>query len=372
MQAERRRRRPGSNPFSPPPSAFRFPFSSCRVPLVLLTALAAAGLARADIASDEDTKFQKAFDAANDRALAYLANAQLPNGSWPSEMRDNTAIASLCVMAFLARGYTPNLPPYGHVINRGIDFVLNVQTQDGSLIGYGGGQMYSHNISTLMLSEVSGMVDPERQKRIEEGLAKALKIILDAQRVQKSENHAGGWRYVQHSGDSDLSHSGWALMALRSARNNGAPVPREAIDDALKYIQRCAVPAGGFSYQPGGGASMACSGVGLLCLELGGRHREPVTTKAAQHILKNFKDKWNERFVYYTFYYVSQALFQYGGTEWETFAPQLYDTVLKLQRPDGSWMATRDHEPQAGPCYSTAMAVLALSVSYRQLPIYQR
>ncbi len=338
------------------------------VPAMLLAPCAT----RADTAADEDAKFQKAFDTANDRALAYLAGAQLPNGSWPSGMRENNAIASLCVMAFLARGYTPGLPPYGNVINRGIDFVLGSQAANGSLMGYGGGQMYSHNIATLMLSEVSGMVDPERQKRIDEALAKALKITLDAQRVKKAEAQRGGWRYVPSSTDSDISHSGWALMALRSARNNGAPVPHEAIDDAVKFIMRCATQDGGFAYQPGGASGVARTGVGLLCLELSGRHRDQVTTKAAKYITKNFKDRWNERFAYYALYYVAQAMFQYGGEEWETFAPQFYGTVLKLQRPDGSWMAWRDQEPQAGPCYCTSMAVLALSVSYRQLPIYQR
>lgn len=340
--------------------------------LLLLALIAAPGVARADTASDEDAKFQKAFDAANDRALAYLAKAQLPNGSWPGDMHDNTAIASLGVMAFLARGYTPSLPPYGNIINRGIDFVINSQSPEGSLIGNGGGQMYSHNISTLMLSEVSGMVDPERQKRIDEVLAKALKIILDAQRVKKGESQTGGWRYAPNSTDSDLSHSGWALMALRSARNNGAPVPREAIDDAMKFIVRCSNKDGGFGYQPGGGSTVAMSGVGLLCLELGGRHRDEVATKTATFLTGNFTGKWSDRFTFYTLYYMAQAMFQFGGAEWETFAPKLYSEALKLQRPDGSWMAWHDQEGTAGPCYCTSMAVLALSVSYRQLPIYQR
>lgn len=343
-----------------------------RLAIIALSLLTPPAVMRADTASDEDTKFQKAFDAANDRALEYLAKAQLPNGSWPSDMRDNTAIASLCVMAFLARGYTPGVPPYGEHINRGIDFVLGSQNQEGSLIGYGGGQMYGHNISTLMLSEVSGMVDPERQKRLDEGLAKALKLTLDAQRIKKSESSHGGWRYTPRSNDSDISHSGWALMALRSARNNGAPVPREAIDDAVKFILRCANKDGGFAYMPGGESGVARTGVGLLCLELSGRHRTEVTTKAAEYLIRNFKERWSERFAFYSLYYVGQAMFQYGGPEWEQFAPQFYALVLKIQRPDGSWIAWRDQEPQAGPCYCTSMAVLALSVSYRQLPIYQR
>ncbi len=40
--------------------------------------------------------------------------------------------------------------------------------------------------------------------------------------------------------------------------------------------------------------------------------------------------------------------------------------------PDGSWPQGISSEATAGRCYSTAMGVLAMSVSYRQLPIYQR
>jgi hypothetical protein len=44
----------------------------------------------------------------------------------------------------------------------------------------------------------------------------------------------------------------------------------------------------------------------------------------------------------------------------------MYRHLLPLQQQDGSW-----HSDQ-GTSYATAMYVLALSVSYRQLPIYQR
>ncbi len=87
-------------------------------------------------------------------------------------------------MAFLARGYTPGLAPYGDVMNRAIDHVLSVQAINGSLMG-GGGQMYSHNIATLMLSEVSGMADPERQACIEAALQKAIRLILAVTPIMK-------------------------------------------------------------------------------------------------------------------------------------------------------------------------------------------
>ncbi len=327
-----------------------------------------------DEAGKQDPLYQKKFDAAIDRALAYLAKSQLQDGSFPGDMKKNTGVVSVCVMAFLARGYCPGLAPYGETIDRGIDFVVASQGADGTLIGHGGGQMYSHNISTLMLSEVSGMLPPDRQKRVDDTLAKALNVILTAQRIEKPEAHRGGWRYEPRSGDSDLSHSGWALMALRSARNNGAPVPKEAIDDAVRFIMRCNHLDGGFAYQPGGGTSIAQTAVGLLSLELCGHHREQVTIKAGDYLLTKMpKEKTHEMpFFYYAHYYCAQGMFQLGEEHWERFAPQLYETLLKLQREDGSWPPMGQHETAPGPCYTTAMAVLALSVTYHQLPIYQR
>jgi hypothetical protein len=315
----------------------------------------------------EDVKYQRAFDEAVDRGLEFLARSQKADGSIGGNV---PAITSLATMAFLARGCTPGLPPHGDVINRGIDYILSVASANGTLIG-SGGQMYSHNISTLMLSEVSGMVDPERQAQIDAVLPRATRIILDAQDVRKPEAQQGGWRYTPTSGDSDISHSGWALMALRSARNNGAPIPRESIERAVKYILRCRTQEGAFGYQPGSGAGLSRTGIGLLCLELSGRHRDDVTLKAGKYIAERFKQSnpLQGEHAYYALYYSANGMFQLGGPEWEAFAPTLYDTILKRQAADGCWPASGNEQ---NPQYCTSMAILALSVSYRQLPIYQR
>ena len=68
----------------------------------------------------------------------------------------------------------------------------------------------------------------------------------------------------------------------------------------------------------------------------------------------------------YATYYCSQGMFQLGGKYWETFAPAMYDDLLRKQKPNGAWSTNQ------GEVYPTAMYVLALTVSYRQLPIYQR
>ena len=55
------------------------------------------------------------------------------------------------------------------MIRKGIDYVLSAQKVRGMIVGKnpGNGPMYSHGISTLMLSEVSGMVDAKRQKKLD-------------------------------------------------------------------------------------------------------------------------------------------------------------------------------------------------------------
>jgi hypothetical protein len=232
--------------------------------------------------------------------------------------------------------------------------------------------MYSHAIATLMLSEVSGMVDAARQKRIDKTLGPALKLILTAQSQPKPAAQQGGWRYQVASRDSDISCTGWALMSLRSARNAGAAVPKSALDDAVKFVLACRTADGGFAYQPGGDSGLARTGTGLLCLELAGQHRDKITLAAGDYILKNVPKTFGGGYFYYALYYSSQGMFQLGGDQWEKFSGPMYDMMLKFQKPAGDWPDGGGSEGNAGPCYATAMSVLAMSVSYCQLPIYQR
>jgi hypothetical protein len=101
-------------------------------------------------------------------------------------------------------------------------------------------------------------------------------------------------------------------------------------------------------------------------------HREKVTLEAGEWLLKRLPAQFGGNFFYYALYYMSQGMYQLGGEYWQRFAAHMYAMMLKFQQPDGSWPVGASHEARAGPCYSTAMAVLAMSVSYCQLPIYQR
>jgi len=355
--------------------------------VLLLLAIATA---RADEESAKLAKYRGRVDRAVDWALKFLERDQATNpardGSFSGAQGKTNAVVGLAGMAFLSKGYTPGRGPYGRVVNRCIDYVLATPVKNGYL-GVRGGRMYGHGIATLFLSEVSGMVDPERQTKIDAVLPKALKVTLDAQ----SRNRMGAWRYEPTSTDADISVTGWHLMALRSARLNGAPVPKAAIDRAVGFINACrgrnlrlmdgarSSDDGGYWYHPpqwysrrgywiGGPSTAARTGGALLCRELSGRHDDAINRKAGDFILRNVKAHGfiKDGFHAYATYYCSQGMFQLGGHYWERFGEAMYKYLLPAQQTNGSWRSAR------GTTYATAMYVLALTVSYRQLPIYQR
>ena len=320
---------------------------------------------------------------ATERAIAngleYLARTQNDNGSYPGNYGDSAAIPSLAGMAFLAKGHLPGAEPYGERINRAIDFVISCadMRETAKFRGYmgdkGNGRMYAHSIATLFLAEASGMVDEKRQEKIDRLLPLAAKVILDAQNQKKSDPmHLGGWRYTPNAADSDLSCSGWALMALRSARLNGAQVPPEAIEKAVLYIKRAYRDSDGtFGYQgANGGSANTLTGAAILCLELCGKHLDPMSIKGSKFLEKVYVQALSgggER--YYGLYYTAQGLFQIGGPVWRGFATWMYDKFVPEQRADGSWGGQGNNGSDA---YATAMTVLSLTVPYRMLPIYQR
>lgn len=303
------------------------------------------------------------------RGLDFIARGQNEQGTFDSgPAKAYAGVPALCGMAFLAAGDTPMSEPNGQIILRIVDHLLAKAREDGYM-GVNGGKMYSHCISTLFLSEVSGMVDTNRQEKIGQLLPKAVKIILSAQAIKKNGDHDGGWRYEPNSTDSDMSCSGWALMALRSARLNGAPVPEEAIDRAVKYLlMHHDERSGTFGYQNKTSEAEKLTGAGLLCLELCGKHGHPATYRAGAYLAQNYRRLQNVGRKFYGMYYTAQGLFQLGGPAWQEFSEWMYDYWIPRQSPEGYW----DVGEEGCRYYQTALVILAFTVPYRQLPIYQR
>lgn len=351
-------------------------FADCHVPLfrpiaicVLQIAVWISPVHAADLVPSSDD-----VDESIVRALRYLAQQQQPSGAWKVEsLGEATSATSLAVMSFLAAGHTPDEGPYGEAISRGVKFVIDHQDANGMLIHRrGNGPMYDHGISTLMLAEVSGMVPEHLQAPTRTALERAIRLILASQMVPKRESQRGGWRYLPQSGDSDLSVTGWQLLALRAAKDIGCDVPAENIDLAIDYVKRCSPRDGrGFGYQPGSSATLVLSGTGLLALQVCGQEDSAEVHRAAEYLdLRplRFHDPW----YFYGVYYTTIGMFKRGGDNWKNARPLLFQELLTTQTEDGSWRAGNGNEVPWGRTYATAMAVLALSVEYEYLPIYQR
>jgi prenyltransferase beta subunit len=275
-------------------------------------------------------------------------------------------------MAFMARGHVPGQGPYGTHINKAVDYVISIQQSDGSFSSRSSNViMYEQGIATVMLCEAYGMLDDRRQRAAHDAISKAVRLILRAQSVAKSEENRGGWRYLPASTDSDLSVSGWQLMALRGAANIGANVPEAALVNGIAYIKRCHDKSGGFAYA-NGRVTAALTGTGIVALELLGQHHTKEALAGGDYLLANsLQKKTGIDAYFYTVYYCSQAAWQLGGRYWEALNPTIRQSLLSKQRPDGAW-SPQTIEQQGGETYGTAMAVLALTVPYRYLPIYQR
>lgn len=311
-----------------------------------------------------------------DRGLEYLARSQAPDGSWLSPMGKNTGIVSLAVMAFLAAGSEPGRGQHGEAIERAVAFILRWQ-RDGMLVTVdtSHGPMYEHGITTLLLGEVIGMVNEERPgfERIARVHRAAVNLILRAQNVPRDAASTGGWRYTPSAIDSDLSVTGWQLLALRAAEDAGLEVPKKNIAEAVAYVKRCAHRSGGFGYMPGGEPNIARTGTGILALQICGDFDSAEAKRGGDWLLAN-PLQWKGPFFYYSAYYAAQAMYQLGGEHWSRWRAPSEALLLSQQKPDGSWPAppNETHEHQAGPAYTTAMAVLSMTVDYKFLPIYQR
>jgi hypothetical protein len=352
---------------------------SPRIALALAAFLGLAGTAavraQAPRADAPGRPAAPVVDAAIHRALEHLKTSQRPDGAWESgRFGPATSVTSLSVMAFLAAGHVPGEPgPYRESIERGIRYVLDHQHPNGVIASrVSNGPMYCHGISTLMLAEVVGMLDDgELAEQARAALGRAVRVIVAAQDRKKGKAHAGGWRYQPSSDDSDLSVTGWQLMALRAARSAGCEVPSDHIDRAIAYVKLCAVKNGGFTYQPGGGPNNPRTGTGILALEICGEHNSPEAVAGAEYLLKH-PPQWGGQSFFYEVYYCPLGLFQLGDKYFLSYYPRLVSILLAHQGNDGSWLSDDSHDRTGGRNYCTAMAVLALTVEYRYLPIYQR
>ena len=348
-----------------------------------------AGLESASLATPEAL-------AAAERGLAYLASTQREDGSWDGDVgykledgyrvwnrnSPHVGVTALAGMAFLAGGHVPGRGPYGKVVDRALDFLLDQVRMDG-FITANETRMYSHAFATLFLAEVYGMTERD-------DLRPALQRAVDL--IVSSQNEDGGWRYQPHVADADMSVAACQVMALRAARNKGLQVPVSTIDAAVAYVRESAVresdPAwsfnwgsrpGAFRYQPtfNTRATFALTAAGITILHGAGVYADEDIEKGMVYLeeeLNSYTRNYGRRagghyYFYYGHYYAVQAYHIAGGERYRAYVKTINEELLRMQDPD---TGAFPNNTGPGRNYGTATACLILQIPKEYLPIFQR
>ena len=328
-------------------------------------------------------------DASVKAGVGYLVRAQLPDGM--IQERDKAAnhgvaTTGLAVMGLASVGHLPaDRTAEGEALRRAVAFLLrpDVTPPNGYYGQKDGGRMYGHGIVTLALTELLGMgVDKAQDAFLRERAQRGVNLILAAQRVRKHDpRFIGGWRYAPDAGDADLSVTVWQLLALRSAKNAGLIVPKEAIDAAVGYLRRSyhssrdatgrlVNPKSAFGYVPGQPPQYAMAAAGLLAMQVCGLHDAPEVLGATDW-LRAAPPAWETAWFFYGTYYYAQGMVKRGGEPAREARGRVEGLLVPRQHPDGSWDGADGSESGQGKVYCTALALLSLSVRHGYLPIYQ-
>jgi len=334
---------------------------------------AAAGRARAaEVAAEQAAPaalvVPDAATVAADRAAAWLAASQLPDGSWGSGgFRGSAAVTAQVVMALVAAGSTPSSGRHVDAVARGVDFLVACAGPDGLIAGNedaAHGPMYGHIFATTALAEVYGeTADDEKVARI---LAAARDLLARAQ------GDTGGWRYRPVRGEADLSVTAAGLVALRGLHNAGVAVDERTVDRATACIEDMQNPDGGFRYLADAGPSgSARTAAAVFALLVAGRDGAAVDRGFGWLDGNPIVPGGADGYALYGLAYEAAARWRRGGRPgidrpgWTAWHAAAAASLLEVQRPDGSWQ-----DPSC-PEYGTAAAVTVLCMPRATVPLFE-
>ena len=334
---------------------------------------------------------------ATERALVWLRRQQSPNGSFPTLETAQPAVTALVTMAFISAGHGVEETDNRQVIENACEFILSCQKEDGLLaripprgecvsLNASHTSSYNHAIAGICLAELTGSVNASLNKEIMRSVESALAFTLASQkRALRFPEDRGGWRYATENFnvDSDVLVTAWQLMFLRAAKNAGFDVPHESAVQAQAIVKSCFdAREGTFRYGLRGHEahqfSRAITGAAILSFALVGKQDDPDVQTAGDWLVRHpfpsyrAADLHREAPYFYGVFYGAQAAYQLGGNTWHTYYPPVVMQLVDNQLADGSWEIETTRESAVGRVYTTALAVLTLTISNELLPIYQR
>jgi hypothetical protein len=281
-------------------------------------------------------------------------------------------------MALLGEGSTTTQGKFAANLRKAVDYLVSRSRSNG-LIGdptRDDRYTYGHGYSTMFLSQVLGEEEDEaRRKELIEILTRAIKFTANAQTT------GGGWGYVSARDGSDFDEGSTTItqvQALRGCRNAGIPVPKEIIDKAIKYIQRCTGSDGGVQYslKTGGGGRPPITAAAIACLFNAGEYDSEYVPKMMKYCEQNLGSDTRSSYGHwhYAHFYYAQVQYREGGDRWETYRNEIDAKLLReaVEVKIGDKTGAQWSQGYIGPVYTTALNLIILQLDNAALPIYQR
>lgn len=196
-----------------------------------------------------DERVRRSMDAGKQ----YLLSKQNRDGSWRGRFDSTfpTGVTSLCTLALLNAGMTPEDPEISKALN-----YLRKQTELD--------RTYTVSLQTIVLCTA----EPEKDLF---QIRKNVGWLTNAQRT-KVKSAKGSWGYGDGKLEQqDPSNAQFALLALYEADRVGVRVKDSVWRLALDYWQRTQRDDGSFGYDEGNPStgSMTCAGIGSLIIASG-------------------------------------------------------------------------------------------------------
>ena len=331
------------------------------------------------------------------KGLLWLQSAQEENGSWGvgksnsmTAKQERARLTGLALLCYLAHGETSQSEAYGETVQRAIQYLLDEQDKKtgrfcplsktiGSHDDIG---VYGHAIATYALTEAYGLT---RMPLLKEPAEKAVRVIINGQ--QKG----GGWDHrYQHEKWSDLSVGGWQVQALRAAQAADVKVDGifQALEKSVPFVQGMHAGEGKFYYRLGNktpnGDLDYMTGVAVLCMQLAGSNRVAEVKSGLSYLKDAECTDWDEGWektgknksfnIAYEWYYNTQAIFQKGGSKWQSWNNKFAPMLIDAQDVSGAWKPPAEAGDAVSKdiIYTTSFCTLSLQVYYRILPSFKK
>jgi hypothetical protein len=348
-------------------------------------------------AADKPVVDQAKVDASVEKGLEYLRKNQSADGSWSAQGgMYPTVMTGLAGISMLMEGSTCREGKYADNLSKAVEWYLK-RSQPNGLLGTPSNPSessrytYGHGYGMLFLACAYGEEeDPATRKKLETLLKKAVEFSC------KAVTKHGGWGYVSAAdggGFDEGSTTVTQLQGLRACRNAGIPVPKNTIDNAIKYLKDCTTPRGGliYNYSPGGAQNgsecQAITAAACASACSTGMYNDKYFGMWVKYCKDTvYKQARNNGHDEYTNIYFGQVMYVLGDDRymsiidkeakkenamlWSDYKKVMFEHYMKTQGADGGWQAGGGWG--VGPIFATATALITMQLEKGLVPFYQR